>query len=76
MKAGRRDSPERGDAATRELFGRCWQNNGGLRFSEVKKSANCGELRRWRLSVPEFRCPPFAAEGGGLGDTEESSSEL
>ena len=71
------NSPEHGDVATGELFGRCWHNNGGrLRFSEVEELANCSELRPWRLSVPEFPRPVFAVEGGEMRDTEESSGEL
>ena len=47
-----------------------------LRFSEVEESANCSELRPWRLSALEFLRPVFAVEGGELGDTDESSGEL
>ena len=39
---------------TSELFGQCYQNDGG----------------------PDFPCPLFAEEGGGLGDTEDLSGEL
>ena len=39
-------------------------------------SEKVGELHRRRLSVPGFPRPLFAADRGGLGDTEESSGEL
>ena len=77
MKASWGNSPEHGDVATGELFSRCWRNDGRrLRFLEVKESANCDELQRRRLSVPEFPRPLFATERGGLGDTGELSDEL